>query len=160
MKQLIFTSNMLNIVNFYIRVNLSLRDAAFGILLNFHVWSLSIRCLPLKLCLSNLSKKTKNILLFINFTAVKSYQAKHMDSLICFVFLRPPQAHQIAHYSALGMHTITCLNTCKHPARCVIITRLCFSYVKWKLKMSQISSYWRHIPNKQLQYCFSIRTTF
>ena len=141
MKQLIFTSNMLNVVNLYIRINLSLRDAAFGILLNFHVWSLSIRCLPLKLCLSNLSKKTKNILLFINFSAVKSYQAKHVDSLICFVFLRPPQAHQITHYSALGMHTITCLNTCKHPARCVIITCLCFSYVEWELKMSQISFY-------------------
>ena len=33
-------------------------------------------------------------------------------------------------YNVLGAHTITRLNTWKEPARCAIIIRLCFSYVK------------------------------
>ena len=30
----------------------------------------------------------------------------------------------------LGVHTITCLNTCKKSARHAIIARLCFSYAE------------------------------
>lgn len=92
-------------MDLYIRI-LRLIDSAFEMQLSFHVCGLSIRCSPIKLFLSNLSKKTKNILLFINFAGVKFHQAKHTSSLIYFGFLHPPQAHQIAH-SALGIPTIT-----------------------------------------------------
>ena len=71
---MIFTSNISNIVDLYIRVKLRLRDGAFEMQLSFHVWGLSIRCSHLKLFLSNLSEKTKNILLSINI--IKNFSGK------------------------------------------------------------------------------------
>ena len=57
---------------------------------------------------------------------------------MCFVFLRPPQAQQISHYSALGIRTITRRNTCKDPARRAIIARLYFSYAEACLWFSDV----------------------
>ena len=125
-KKLIFTSNMLNIVDLYIRVNLRLSDAAFEMQLSFYDWG---QMFPLKTVFIKLIRERKYIILFINITGVKFYQTKHMGSLICFVILCPPQTHHIAHYSALDMCTITCLNTCKDPIRHAIIRHLCFQKI-------------------------------
>ena len=44
-------------------------------------------------------------------------------------------------YNALGVSTITPLNTCKEPARRKIITRLCFSYVEVWLRNKKKCKY-------------------
>ena len=58
-------------------------------------------------------------------------------SLICLTFLHPPSTinqndslTSLPVYNALGVCKITCLSTCKEPARHAIITCLCFVYAE------------------------------